>query len=197
MPVRVARRPLQWSADEPGWIEGCRRLPSPNFNERPTATNVDTLILHYISLPPGVFRGDAVDRLFLNRLGAAREPWAVELRDLQVSAHFLIRRRGQTTQYVSTDRRAWHAGPSRLLGRERCNDFSIGIELEGDGEHAFTGSQYLELDRLTAFLRSRHKLTFVAGHSDIAPGRKFDPGPMFDWARVLSGPGFTGLRRPF
>lgn len=195
--TRSKRGPLRWSATDLGWLEGVRWVASPNFNERPAATHVDTLIIHYISLPPGVFHGDAVERLFLNRLSAGPESWKAEIAGLEVSAHFLIRRRGETTQFVSTDRRAWHAGPSHIEGRERCNDFSIGVELEGDGLTDFTEAQYRRLDELVAALRQRHPLRLVAGHSDIAPGRKSDPGPRFKWNRVLAGPAFSGLRRPF
>lgn len=192
-----AHRMSPWSEVSPGWVKGLRARPSPNFDQRPAAAAIDTLILHFISLPPGVFHGDAVERLFCNRLRQTGAPWEQALLGLKVSAHFVIRRRGETTQYVSCDDRAWHAGPSTLLGRERCNDFSIGIELEGDGEHAFTDAQYRRLDQLTAMLCTRYPLSWVAGHSDIAPGRKFDPGPMFEWDRALSSPGFSGLRRPF
>jgi AmpD protein len=158
---------------------------------------VDTLIVHYISLPPGVFAGDAAERLFLNQLDADSDPRLADLAGLRVSAHFLIRRRGEVIQFVATDDRAWHAGPSRLGERERCNDFSIGIELEGDSLRPFTAAQYRRLDALVNTLRTRHPLAWVAGHNDIAPGRKEDPGPMFDWKRVASGSGFMGLVRPF
>lgn len=194
---RTRHSSLRWSTDAPGWVEGLRVRASPNCDRRPPGISIDTLILHFISLPPGVFHGDAVERLFCNRLKQTGASWEQALRGLRVSAHFVIRRRGETTQYVSGDDRAWHAGPSLLLGRERCNDFSIGIELEGDGEHKFTDAQYRRLDQLTATLCTRYPLSWVAGHSDIAPGRKFDPGPLFDWDRALAGPGFSRLRRPF
>lgn len=159
---------------------------------------IDTLIIHFISLPPGVFSGDAVERLFLNQIRADDDnPQLASLADLRVSAHLLVRRRGEVVQFVGTDHRAWHAGPSRILDRERCNDFSIGIELEGDGEHRFTGSQYKKLAQLIEVLRTRHPLRWIAGHEDIAPGRKQDPGPWFDWPAALSTQAAAGLVRPF
>lgn len=189
--------PLQWSDEPDGWLLGGRRLESPNFNTRPSGVAIDTLLMHFISLPPGVFSGDAIERLFLNQLTAHDDPPLAELADLQVSAHFLIRRRGELVQFVGTHQRAWHAGPSSMLGRERCNDFSIGIELEGDGAHRFTEAQYRRLAQVIRLLRARHPLRWMAGHEDVAPGRKQDPGPFFDWARVLSSPEATGLIRPF
>lgn len=188
---------LRWSSQSDGWIEGIAHRPSPNFNDRPPGIAVDTLLLHYISLPPGVFSGDAVERLFLNRITPDDDPRIADLADLRVSAHLLIRRRGELVQFVGVDRRAWHAGPSELLGRSRCNDFSIGIELEGDGEHRFTEAQYRRLDQVIGLLRARHPLRWVAGHEDVAPGRKQDPGPFFDWTRTLKSPSALGLTRPF
>ncbi len=186
-----------WLARRPGWLTQARRVESPNAGERPAGVAVDTVILHYISLPPGRFGGDAIERLFTNRLDNDPDPVLAAHAPLRVSAHFLIRRPGTLVQFVSTDRRAWHAGPSRLLDREACNDFSIGIEIEGDGEHPFTDAQYARLSRLLKVLRVRHPLALIAGHSDIAPGRKFDPGPCFDWPRALSSDGAQGLIRPF
>ncbi|RPH58390.1 MAG: 1,6-anhydro-N-acetylmuramyl-L-alanine amidase AmpD, partial [Burkholderiales bacterium] len=130
------------------------------------------------------------------RLDALGDPAFEALRGVRVSAHFLIRRRGELLQFVATDARAWHAGASSFLGRDCCNDFSIGIELEGDGTHRFTEPQYRRLSRLLAMLRARHPLRWIAGHSDIAPGRKHDPGPRFDWARVLAAPEARGIARP-
>lgn len=158
---------------------------------------IDTVIVHHISLPPGHFRGDAIERLFTNRLDAAADPSFEPIAGLRVSSHFLIRRHGGLVQFVSTERRAWHAGVSRLLERERCNDFSIGIELEGDGLRSFTPSQYRRLDALLVELARRHPLCWIAGHSDIAPGRKVDPGPRFSWPRVAPVMKRLGLVRPF
>ncbi|MCL4185296.1 MAG: 1,6-anhydro-N-acetylmuramyl-L-alanine amidase AmpD [Burkholderiaceae bacterium] len=180
-----------------GWLAGARRVPSPNFDARPAGVAIDLLVVHHISLPPGRFSGDAIERLFTNRLDARAHPAFEPLRGLRVSAHFLIRRRGELLQFVDADARAWHAGASCFLGRERCNDFSIGVELEGDGAHRFTEAQYRRLRRLVAALRARHPLRWIAGHGDIAPGRKSDPGPCFDWARVLAAPEVAGLERPF
>lgn len=196
MTVRRTQR-LRWSAHPEGWLHGAVQLESPNFDTRPQAMAIDTLLMHFISLPPGVFSGDAIERLFLNRLTAADDPRLSSLADLRVSAHLLVRRRGEVVQFVATGHRAWHAGPSRLLDRTRCNDFSIGIEMEGDGEHRFTEPQYRRLAQLIGLLRARHPLRWIAGHEDVAPGRKQDPGPFFNWARVLSSPEATGLVRPF
>jgi len=190
-------RALTWSKRQPGWIRQAKWCVSPNANERPGACPIDTVIIHAISLPPGQFSGDAVERLFMNRLAGDPHPVLAGLADLRVSAHLLIRRRGGVVQFVSTDRRAWHAGPSRLLDREACNDFSIGIELEGDDRHPFSTSQYECLSRVLELLRERHPVRLIAGHSDIAPVRKTDPGPRFEWMRVLESPGGTGLSRPF
>lgn len=179
-------------------MAGARWVPSPNFDRRPAGMIVDTLIIHFISLPPGVFSGDAVERLFQNQISADDvDPQLASLADLRVSAHLLVRRRGEVVQFVATDHRAWHAGPSRILDRERCNDFSVGIELEGDGEHRFTESQYKRLAQLIEVLRTRHPLRWIAGHEDIAPGRKQDPGPWFDWPRALATQAAAGLVRPF
>lgn len=188
---------IRWDDTSPGWLLGPRRVDSPNFDARPADTTVDLLVIHHISLPPGRFSGDAIERLFTNRLAGASDPQLRELAEMRVSAHFLIRRRGECLQFVSTNERAWHAGASVLLGRERCNDFSLGIELEGDLLHPFTAAQYRRLVELTRVLAQAHPLRFVAGHSDIAPGRKDDPGPYFDWSRYLTALGLARLSRPF
>lgn len=172
-------------------------MPSPNHDERPAGAAVELLVVHYISLPPGRFRGDAIERLFTNRLDAAAHPAFAPLGELRVSAHFLIRRDGELLQFVDADRRAWHAGVSQFGGRERCNDFSIGVELEGDGARRFTASQYRALRRLVARLRERYPLRWIAGHADIAPGRKEDPGPFFDWRRIAGAREARGLAAPF
>lgn len=180
-----------------GWLPGVRKVPSPNEDARPDGGVIDAVIIHHISLPPGYFTGDAIERLFTNRLDRDADPGFEAVADLRVSAHFLIRRHGGLVQFVATPRRAWHAGLSRLLDRERCNDFSIGIELEGDGLRPFTPSQYRRLDALLIELARRHPLRWIAGHSDIAPGRKFDPGPRFSWPALAAVMARTGLVRPF
>jgi AmpD protein len=179
------------------WLPACRRIPSPNADTRPAGASVDLLVIHHISLPPGRFSGDAVVRLFTNCLDPRADPFFADLNGLRVSAHFLIRRRGELLQFVPTVDRAWHAGRSRFQGRDHCNDFSIGVELEGDGRHRFTEAQYRVLAQLSIALAARHGLRWVAGHEDIAPGRKTDPGPLFDWNRYLCSVRATGLRRPF
>jgi len=142
-------------------------------------------VLHSISLPPGEYGGDAIERLFTNRLDPAAHPYFAEVAALRVSSHFLIRRDGELLQFVPVARRAWHAGVSSWRGRERCNDFSIGVELEGADDGPFTDEQYARLARLVADLRRALPLRDLAAHSDVAPGRKTDPGPGFDWPRLL------------
>lgn len=170
--------------DDAGWVSGVRRVPSPNFDERPTGEAPCLLVVHAISLPPAEFGGDDVLALFSNTLDPARHPYFSTIHHLKVSAHFFVRRDGEIIQLVSCDKRAWHAGISFWQGRERCNDFSIGVELEGCDEMAFEGAQYLALERLAVALVARYPLTHIAGHSDIAPGRKTDPGPFFEWQRL-------------
>ncbi len=193
VPARAARR----AESAGGWLPGARVVLSPHHDDRPDPAAVDLLVIHHISLPPGHFHGDAIERLFTGTLDPSAHPYFAAIAALRVSAHFLIRRRGELVQFVDTRRRAWHAGVSRLGDRERCNDFSVGVELEGDGEHPFTALQYRRLASLTRLLCRRHPLRWVAGHSDIAPGRKSDPGPFFDWSRLLSQLEDTGLSRPF
>jgi AmpD protein len=174
---------LRWEPDA-GWLAGARRLPSPNFDARPAGARVDLLVVHHISLPPGRFSGDAIERLFTNRLAPDAHPAFAALGALRVSVHFLIRRRGELLQFVDADARAWHAGASRFRGRQRCNDFSIGVELEGADDTAYAAAQYTMLARLIRVLRRTFPIEDIVGHADIAPGRKTDPGPAFDWARL-------------
>ncbi|MFN3543774.1 MAG: 1,6-anhydro-N-acetylmuramyl-L-alanine amidase AmpD [Thiobacillus sp.] len=170
--------------DSAGWVSGARRVPSPNCDERPEGVPIELVVLHNISLPPGVFDGDAVIELFTNRLDWDAHPYYQGIRGLTVSAHFFIRRDGSLIQFVPCALRAWHAGVSAWAGRERCNDFSIGIELEGTDDLPFTDAQYASLLPLLAALKQAYPIRAVVGHSDIAPGRKTDPGPHFAWQRV-------------
>ncbi|MEN9316098.1 MAG: hypothetical protein RIS35_2491 [Pseudomonadota bacterium] len=158
---------------------------------------IELLVIHHISLPPGRFSGPAIGQLFTNTLDCDAHPYFAQLRGVRVSSHFLVRRRGEVIQFVGCGERAWHAGASVFQGRDRCNDFSIGIELEGSGEVAFTRAQYRCLAALTRRLCNLFPLRWVAGHEDIAPGRKTDPGPLFDWDRYLDDIAPTGLVRPF
>ena len=169
-----------------GWLPGTRRVDSPNFDARPGDEAPSLLVLHAISLPPGEYGGAAIEQLFTNRLDPQAHPYYAGLRDLRVSAHFLVRRDGELVQFVATDRRAWHAGVSSWRGRARCNDFSVGVELEGTDTEAFTPEQYERLAGLVVALRRTLPLRDVAAHSEIAPGRKTDPGPHFDWRRLLA-----------
>lgn len=178
--------PGRIDADAPVWHPRARRVDSPNQDARGAQMQVELLVIHHISLPAGQFGSDNIERLFTNRLDPAGHPDFVEIAKLRVSAHFLIRRTGELVQFVDCARRAWHAGVSSWRARERCNDFSIGIELEGSGEHAYTAAQYRRLAALTRWLRARFPISGVAGHSEIAPGRKTDPGPSFDWAYYLA-----------
>jgi N-acetyl-anhydromuramoyl-L-alanine amidase len=172
-------------ADDQGWMSGVRRIASPNCDRRPPGARVSLLVIHNISLPPGEFGGEAILGLFTNTLDTAAHPYFAQLQGLRVSAHFLIRRGGEIVQFVACGKRAWHAGASNWRGRERCNDFSIGIELEGDDAHPFADAQYSALARLTRHLCRAYPIAGITGHSDIAPQRKTDPGPFFDWARYL------------
>ncbi|HVF63413.1 MAG TPA: 1,6-anhydro-N-acetylmuramyl-L-alanine amidase AmpD [Casimicrobiaceae bacterium] len=167
-----------------GWLAGVRRRPSPNCDDRPDAVDVSLLVVHNISLPPGDFRGEEVERFFTNRLDFDAHPYYATLRDLRVSAHFLIHRDGSLVQFVPCGRRAWHAGVSTWKGRSSCNDFSVGVELSGTDERCYTARQYARLARLVKTLRTRYPLADLVGHSDIAPGRKTDPGRAFDWRRL-------------
>ncbi|MBK5943551.1 N-acetylmuramoyl-L-alanine amidase [Halorhodospira halophila] len=171
-----------------GLLHPARHCPSPNHGPRPPGCVVDLLVLHAISLPPGEFGGGWIDELFTNQLDPAAHPTFESIADLRVSAHLLIDRQGNVTQYVPFHRRAWHAGRSSFRGRPECNDFSVGIELEGDERTPFTEAQYVTLLPVVQTLRARYpaiKPDRIAGHSDIAPGRKTDPGPAFDWQRLL------------
>jgi AmpD protein len=169
-----------------GLAEGVRYMASPNCDERPPDAEITLLVLHSISLPPGEYGGDAIERLFTNRLDPQAHPYFREVSSLKVSAHFLVRRDGQLLQFVPIHRRAWHAGASSWRGRAGCNDFSIGIELEGTDETPFDDRQYARLAALVRSLRLALPLRDIAAHSDIAPGRKTDPGARFDWPRLLS-----------
>ena len=157
---------------------------SPHFDDRPPGEKVSLLVVHAISLPPGEFGGDWIDDLFMGTLDPAAHPYFAEIAGRRVSAHFLIRRDGTLIQYVPCDKRAWHAGASEWKGRASCNDFSIGVELEGADDVPFSEPQYEALAQLVASLGKRYGKLDIAGHSDIAPGRKTDPGPWFDWDRL-------------
>ena len=176
-----AGRTPDYMLDADGWCAGARHLPSPNFDQRPAGAAIDLLVIHNISLPPGQFGGPYIAALFTNTLDHDVHPYFDHLRPLRVSAHFLILRTGDLVQFVSTNARAWHAGVSLFDGRERCNDFSIGIELEGSDFVPFEPLQYSCLAALTRALAHRYPLVSVVGHEHIAPGRKTDPGPCFDW----------------
>jgi AmpD protein len=169
------------------WLEGVRRCPSPHCDDRPEGVEIDLLVIHGISLPPGQFGGPFIDQLFTHTLDKDAHPYFVDIAHLRVSAHLLIRRTGELVQYVSFQQRAWHAGVSSFAGRERCNDFAIGIELEGCDNVPYTDEQYEQLTQVIGILRKAWPVLTqerIVGHSDIAPGRKTDPGPAFDWERL-------------
>ena len=181
---------MRWRGD--GWLRGTRWVLSPNQGGRPAGSAVSLVVLHSISLPPDDFAGNWVERFFLNRLDPQAHPYFSTIAGLQVSAHFLIRRDGQVIQFVGCDQRAWHAGQSAWQGRENCNDYSVGIELEGSDSQPFTAAQYAALWPLIRTLRRRYPIAALAGHCHVAPGRKTDPGPHFDWAGVRAR--FPALR---
>jgi len=172
--------------DAQGLLVGGEYVPSPNCDDRPAGA-IELLVIHNISLPPDEFGGDDVRRLFTNTLDADAHPYYQTIAGLKVSAHFLVRRDGQIVQFVPCLKRAWHAGESCWQGRSCCNDFSLGIELEGSDTIPFADAQYDALHRLTVVLRKAYPIRGIAGHSDIAPQRKTDPGPCFDWVRYLAG----------
>ncbi len=183
---------MTWATKEPdqGWLPEARQCPSPNCDPRPAGCTIDLLVIHNISLPPGEFGGPWIDQLFLNRLEPAAHPYFQEIHQHRVSAHLLIRRDGECIQYVPFDRRAWHAGVSCFQGREACNDFSIGIELEGADQIPYSDAQYRRLILVSREIMARYPAITperITGHSDIAPDRKTDPGPAFDWERYRQG----------
>ncbi len=174
-------------AQEPwdgGWLRQAIRLPSPNFGPRPAQALIDLIVVHSISLPPGQYGGESVQALFTNRLDWDAHPYFQQIHGLEVSSHFYIRRDGTLWQFVSCDDRAWHAGRSHYRGRDNCNDDSIGIELEGLEGDTFEPAQYQALAELCRVLCSRYPIAHLAGHEHIAPGRKLDPGPGFDWRQL-------------
>lgn len=164
-----------------GWVQGVRHIPSPNFDARPEGIQVDLIVIHNISLPPGQFGGDGIIELFTNQLNPDEHPYYRDIYQMRVSSHFLIRRDGEVIQFISCNDRAWHAGISQWKGRERCNDFSIGIEIEGTDYQAFESQQYDAAAKLSQLLYRHYAIMNVTGHSNIAPERKTDPGPFFDW----------------
>lgn len=170
-----------------GWLTPVTKLASPNFDERPDSDDICGIVIHNISLPPGEFGGSWITDLFLNRLDVNAHPYFAEIAGLKVSSHLLIRRDGEVQQFVPFTSRAWHAGQSSWQGRERCNDFTIGIEMEGDDFSPFEDEQYQQLASVIKLLIATYpKLSTerIAGHEHIAPGRKTDPGPFFDWQRL-------------
>jgi len=190
---------MKWSLQADGWLSACAGLvhaPSPHADERPPHTQVSLLVIHNISLPPGQFGGSAVIDLFLNRLDHTTHPAFEPLHGLRVSAHFFVRRNGEIVQFVSCHQRAWHAGVSCFDGRIACNDFSIGIELEGTDTHPYEDTQYTALQGLTRTLRAHYPLQAVRGHCHIAPGRKTDPGSAFDWSRYGQEGGWLPAQLP-
>ncbi len=166
-----------------GWVKGATRRRSPNFNRRPKGMPIELLVIHNISMPPGEYGGKDVMKLFTNRLDWDAHDFYQTIRGLKVSAHFFIRREGEVMQFVPCTLRAWHAGVSTWRGRAHCNDFSIGIEMEGTDYEPFSDAQYAALASLTAALKRAYPIANITGHSDIAPSRKSDPGPFFDWPR--------------
>ena len=179
-----------------GWLPGARACPSPNFGPRPEGLPVDLLVIHSISQPPGRYGGPEVEQLFTNRLDFDAHPYFQQIRGLQVSAHFFIRRDGELLQFVDLGSRAWHAGASSWRGRDNCNDHSVGIELEGLEGERFEPAQYNTLVRLCKTLAAQLPIAHIAGHEHIAPGRKQDPGPGFDWPALQAALGWPAACFP-
>jgi N-acetyl-anhydromuramoyl-L-alanine amidase len=183
-PLSGRRSTRRLTIDAAGRASIARFIASPNCDNRPDGVAIALAVVHGISLPPGEFGGPGIAELFTNRLDPAADPSYPSIVSLRVSAHFVIRRDGELLQFVPCGKRAWHAGVSRWQGRERCNDFSVGIELEGTDTRPYQAAQYAMLARLLKALYRRYAIRYVVGHSDIAPGRKTDPGPAFDWSRL-------------
>lgn len=188
----------EFSVNEAGWTTGAVALPSLHFDLRPDPRDISLVVIHNITLPPGRFGTGCVQRFFTDRLDLSEDPSFASLEGLRVASHFLVERSGLVTQFLSCNARGWHAGLSSFEGRSRCNDFSIGIEVEGTDFVDFESPQYAAVNGLLAALAARYPIHAVAGHSDIAPGRKTDPGPFFDWSRVMT-PALAarGVRFPF
>lgn len=167
-----------------GWYSECKQLLSPNFNSRPKNIPEYIVVIHSISLPPGIYNNNYIEDFFLNQLDTNAHPYFLQIKDLKVSAHFLIKRNGGLIQFVSCNDRAWHAGESSYQGTENCNDFSIGIELEGDDKTPYENDQYIKLIELLECLKKEYNVHDIVGHSDISPNRKTDPGPLFDWKKI-------------
>jgi AmpD protein len=184
LPPCADARDADW--DGAGWHRQARQVPSPNHGPRPAGVAIDLVVVHSISLPPGVYGGDAIERLFTNTLDPQAHPSFAVLRGLEVSAHFLVRRDGELLQFVAVERRAWHAGVSSWRGRPGCNDYSVGIELEGLEGETFEPAQYACLARLIGQLAQRWPIAEVTGHEHVAPGRKADPGARFDWTALVA-----------
>lgn len=182
-----------WNA---GWWGGAQHVPSPNFGHRPIGADVDLVVIHSISLPPGVFGGPEVEQLFTNTLDWDAHPYFQAIRGMEVSSHFFVQRSGEILQFVSCDERAWHAGKSHYRGRDNCNDDSIGIEMEGTDEDIFTPSQYESLQRLCKAISQNYPIQHLAGHEHIAPGRKTDPGTGFQWSELKHWPEISGWKLP-
>lgn len=193
MPPELSPDNTLWDG---GWYRFARRLPSPNFGLRPPSAVVDLIVLHSISLPPGQYGGDEVQRLFTNTLDWDAHPYFKSIEGMEVSSHFYVRRNGELWQFVSCDDRAWHAGTSHYRGRSHCNDDSIGIELEGLEGDKFEFAQYETLAGLCAAIPQRYPVSHVAGHEHIAPGRKSDPGSGFDWAHLQHSLGWPSQYFP-
>ncbi len=179
-----------------GWWSGAQRIDSPNHGPRPADTEVTLALIHSISLPPGVYGSDAIERLFTNTLDWGAHPYFQQIRGLEVSSHFVVRRAGELLQFVASTERAWHAGRSMWRGRPECNDYSVGIELEGLEGESFEAVQYDRLAELLRALARQHPVSEVVGHEHVAPGRKKDPGPGFDWVRLHRATGWPVSRFP-
>jgi N-acetyl-anhydromuramoyl-L-alanine amidase len=182
--ILMDNRPAKFSISPQGLVRGARQIASPNCDERPPNSTIELVVIHNISLPPGEFGGDGVIELFTNHLDPDDHSYYAEIYQMKVSAHFFIRRDGELLQFVPCSKRAWHAGVSQWQGRERCNDFSVGIELEGDDATPFEDVQYVSLNGLLAALKQCYPIAGIVGHADIAPGRKTDPGPFFEWKKI-------------
>lgn len=180
-----------------GWYRPARWVASPNFGPRPLPDDITLALIHSISLPPGEYGGDEIERLFTNQLDWSAHPYFEQIRGAEVSSHFVIRRDGELVQFVSVSDRAWHAGRSSWRGRDNCNDYAVGIELEGLEDHPFETAQYQALSKLIDALSQRWPIQAIAGHEHVAPGRKRDPGQAFDWPLLQSLLGWPDAAFPW
>jgi len=185
--MRMISHKKKLQLNHKGFIKNTKQIPSPNYNARPKDTEINLIVIHNISLPPNQYGGNFIEQFFTNKLDSNKHPYFKEIKNVKVSSHFVIDRKGDLIQYVSCNYRAWHAGISEWNGKDNCNNYSIGIELEGSDHLEYDNAQYEKLNQLIDCLKSIYNIKDIVGHCDIAPGRKTDPGPLFNWDLINIG----------